>query len=339
LLLTYPPEGGRYSLVNSASTFEGHDSAVSNLLALALFTLLVLGLLALDLGLLQRRPRALSFREAAGWYAFWVTLSVLFNIGVYLWRGSRPALEFLTGYILEVSLSMDNVFVFAVIFSIMAVHAHYQHRVLFWGIVGALVMRGAFIAVGVALIARFHWVLYLFGVFLLITGAKLLRGKQVEVHPEQNPVVRLARKFFPLTQGYEGAAFFVRRGSRLFATPLLLVLLLVETTDVLFAVDSIPAVFAVTLDPFIVYTSNVFAILGLRALYFVLAGAVRRFRYLRPGLAVVLMFVGVKMLMVRFYQMPILVSLGVICLILFVAVFASLRAEHKLANQARPSPG
>jgi tellurite resistance protein TerC len=306
---------------------------MSDLPALALFTLLVLGLLALDLGLLQRRPRALGFREACAWYAFWVTLSVLFNIGVYLWRGSQPALEFLTGYILEVSLSMDNVFVFAVIFSFMAVHAHYQHRVLFWGIVGALVMRGAFIAAGVALIARFHWVLYLFGVFLVFTGAKLLRGKHVEVHPEQNPIVRLARKFLPLTQGYEGAAFFVRRGGQLFATPLLLVLLLVETTDVLFAVDSIPAIFAVTLDPFIVFTSNVFAILGLRALYFVLAGAVRKFRYLRPGLAVVLLFVGTKMLIVRFYQMPILPSLGVICLILFVAVFASLRAEDKPDNR------
>jgi tellurite resistance protein TerC len=306
---------------------------MSDLPALALFTLLVLGLLALDLGLLQRRPRALGFREACAWYVFWVAVSVLFNIGVYLWRGSQPALEFLTGYILEVSLSMDNVFVFAVIFGFMAVHAHYQHRVLFWGIVGALVMRGAFIAAGVALIARFHWVLYLFGVFLVITGAKLLRGKHVEVHPEQNPIVRLARKFFPLTQGYEGAAFFVRRGGQLFATPLLLVLLLVETTDVLFAVDSIPAIFAVTLDPFIVFTSNVFAILGLRALYFVLAGAVRRFRYLRPGLAVVLLFVGTKMLVVRFYQMHILASLGVICLILFVAVLASLRAEHKPDNR------
>jgi tellurite resistance protein TerC len=195
-------------------------------------------------------------------------------------------------------------------------------------------MRAAFIAAGVALVGRFHWVLYVFGVFLLVTGAKLLREKQVEVHPEHNPVVRLARKFLPITQGYEGAAFFVRRQGRLLATPLLLVLLLVESTDVLFAVDSIPAIFAVTLDPFIIYTSNVCAILGLRALYFVLAGAVRRFRYLRPGLAVVLMFVGVKMLVVRFYQMPILISLGVICLILFVAIFASLRAEGKPANQA-----
>ena len=301
---------------------------MSDLPALALFTLLVLALLALDLGLLQRRPRVLSFREACGWYAFWVALSIAFNIGVYFWRGSQPALEFLTGYILEVSLSMDNVFVFAVIFGYMAVHAHYQHRVLFWGIMGALVMRGAFIAAGVALVSRFEWILYLFGAFLLITGAKLLRGNQVEVHPEHNPVVRLARRILPITQGYEGASFFVRREGRLLATPLLMVVLLVETTDVLFAVDSIPAIFAVTLDPFIVYTSNVCAILGLRALYFVLAGAIRKFRYLRPGLAVVLMFVGVKMLVAHRYPVPILVSLGVICGILAVAILASLRGEH-----------
>jgi tellurite resistance protein TerC len=302
---------------------------MSDLPALALFTLLVLGLLALDLGLFQRRPRVLSFREACGWYAFWVALSIAFNIGIYFWRGSQPALEFLTGYILEVSLSMDNVFVFAVIFAFMAVHAPFQHRVLFWGIVGALVTRGAFIAAGVALIARFEWILYVFGAFLLITGARLLRGRQVAAHPEHNPVVRLARRILPVTSGYEGASFFVRREGRWLATPLLLVLLLVETTDVLFAVDSIPAIFAVTLDPFIVYTSNVCAILGLRALYFVLAGAVRRFRYLRPGLAVVLVFVGIKMLVVRLYKIPIEVSLAAICLILLVAVIASLRAEQK----------
>lgn len=301
---------------------------MSNAVALALFTLLVLGLLALDLGVLERRPRTLSFREACGRYAFWVILSLAFNLGIYFWRGSQPALEFLTGYVLEVSLSMDNVFVFAVIFSYMAVQAHYQHRVLFWGIVGALVMRGAFIAAGVVLISRFNWVLYILGIFLVITGAKLLRAKQEEIHPERNPVVRLARRVFPITENYEGASFFVRREGRLLATPLLLVLLLVETTDVLFAVDSIPAIFAVTLDPFIVYTSNVFAILGLRALYFVLAGAIRKFRYLRPGLAVVLMFVGVKMLVAHRYPVPILVSLGVICGILAVAILASLRGEH-----------
>jgi len=301
---------------------------MSNAVALALFTLLVLGLLALDLGVLERRPRTLSFREACGRYAFWVILSLAFNLGIYFWRGSQPALEFLTGYVLEVSLSMDNVFVFAVIFSYMAVQAHYQHRVLFWGIVGALVMRGAFIAAGVVLISRFNWVLYILGAFLVITGVKLLGGKPEEINPERSPILRLARRFLPITPGYEGASFFVRHQGRILATPLLLVLLLVETTDVLFAVDSIPAIFAVTLDPFIVYTSNVFAILGLRALYFVLAGAIRKFRYLRPGLAVVLMFVGVKMLVAHRYPVPILVSLGVICGILAVAILASLRAER-----------
>jgi len=301
---------------------------MSNAVALALFTLLVLGLLALDLGVLERHPRTLSFREACGRYAFWVILSLAFNLGIYFWRGSQPALEFLTGYVLEVSLSMDNVFVFAVIFSYMAVHAPYQHRVLFWGIVGALVMRGAFIAAGVVLISRFNWVLYILGAFLVITGVKLLGGKPEEINPERSPILRLARRFLPITPGYEGASFFVRHQGRILATPLLLVLLLVETTDVLFAVDSIPAIFAVTLDPFIVYTSNVFAILGLRALYFVLAGAIRKFRYLRPGLAVVLMFVGVKMLVAHRYPVPILVSLGVICGILAVAILASLRAER-----------
>ena len=301
---------------------------MSNLPALALFTLVVLGLLALDLGVFHRRAHVVSIREATFWTVVWVVLSLGFNVGLYIWRGPQPALEFLTGYILEKSLSMDNVFVFAMIFNFMAVRAADQHKVLFWGVLGALVMRAAFIAAGVALVGRFHWVLYVFGVFLLITGAKLLRGKQVEVHPEHNPVVRLARRILPITQGYEGASFFVRREGRLLATPLLLVVLLVETTDVLFAVDSIPAIFAVTLDPFIVYTSNVCAILGLRALYFVLAGAIRKFRYLRPGLAVVLTFVGVKMLVVRFYKIPVLVSLAVICLILLVAVLASLRGEH-----------
>ncbi|MFB3923136.1 MAG: TerC family protein [Terriglobia bacterium] len=294
-------------------------------LSWAIFVLLVLGMLALDLGVLQRRVHVLSFREALGWYAFWVALSIAFNIGLYFWRGSQPALEFLTGYILEVSLSMDNVFVFAVIFGYMAVKAEFQHRVLFWGIVGALVMRGAFILVGVTLVGRFHWILYVFGAFLVITGGKLMREKRGEFHPERSPVLRLARRFLPITETYQGSAFFVRRNGRRFATPLLLVLLLVETTDVIFAVDSIPAIFAVTLDPFIVFTSNVFAILGLRALYFVLSGAIRKFRYLQTGLALVLMFVGTKMLVAGVYKLPTLVSLGVICGILGVAIAASLR--------------
>lgn len=296
-------------------------------LALALFTLFVLFVLALDLGIFQRQPHKLSFREAIGWYAFWVALAVAFNLGIYFLWGGEPALEFLTGYVLEVSLSMDNVFVFAVIFALMGVRGEFQHRVLFWGILGALVMRAAFIAAGVALVARFHWVLYVFGAFLIITGIRLFRHKHEEFKPERNPVLRLARRIFPITPEYEGAKFFVVREGRRFATPLLLVLLLVETTDVLFAVDSIPAVFSVTLDPFIVYTSNIFAILGLRSLYFVLAGAMRRFRYLRPGLSLVLVFVGIKMLAAEVYKIPTHISLGIISAILLVAILASLRAE------------
>jgi len=302
---------------------------MADLPALVVFTLVVLVLLAFDLGVFQRRPHAISFREAASWYAFWVALSIAFNVGVYFWRGPQPALEFLTGYVLEVSLSMDNVFVFAVIFSLMGVRAEFQHRVLFWGIVGALVMRGAFIFAGVALVAKFQWILYLFGVFLVLTGAKLLRETPSEFHPERNPVLRAARRLFPVTSDYEGAAFFVIQNGRRMATPLLLVLLLVESTDVLFATDSIPAIFAVTLDPFVIFTSNVFAILGLRSLYFILSSGIRRFRYLRPGLALVLMFVGVKMLIAHLYKIPMVLSLGIICCILLSAIAASLRAERE----------
>jgi len=305
---------------------------MSNLAALGLFTLFVLAMLALDLGVFQRKSHVMSIREAAGWYAVWVALAIVFNIGIYFWRGEQPALEFVTGYVLEVSLSMDNVFVFAVIFGYMGVKPEFQHRVLFWGILGALIMRAAFIAAGAALVTRFHWVLYLFGVFLVFTGVKLFRHQE-EIHPERNPLLRLARKIFPMTPGYEGASFFVMREGRRFATPMLLVLLLVESTDVVFAVDSIPAIFSVTLDPFIIYTSNVFAILGLRSLYFILSGALPKFRYLRPGLAVILIFVGVKMLIVSLYKIPILVSLGVIVAVLAMAVGASLLAGPKSESE------
>ncbi len=286
-------------------------------------------MLALDLGVFHRRAHVVSFREATIWSGVWIGLSLAFNVGLYFWRGPQPALEFFTGYILEKSLSVDNVFVFAVIFTYMAVPGQDQHKVLFWGVLGALVMRAAFIAAGVALVSRFEWILYLFGLFLVITGARLFYQKHEEIHPERNPILRLARKLFPITQGYEGAAFFVRRQGRRLATPLLLVLLMVETTDVLFATDSIPAIFGVTRDGFIVYTSNVFAILGLRALYFVLAGALTKFRYLRPGISLILVFVGVKMLVAHFYELPLEVSLLVISAILAIAVIASLRAEKR----------
>lgn len=302
---------------------------MSNFVALSLFTLFVLAMLALDLGVFHRRAHTVSIREATIWSVVWIVLSLSFNAGIYLMHGHQPALEFLTAYVLEKSLSMDNVFVFAVIFTYMGVPSIAQHKVLFWGVLGALVMRATFIAAGAALISRFHWILYIFGIFLLVTGVRLFRQSHEEVHPEKNPVLRFAQKYLPVTREYDGTHFFVRREGRLMVTPLFMVLLLVETTDVVFAADSIPAVFAVTLDPFIVYTSNVFAILGLRALYFVLAGAILQFRYLRPGLAMVLVFVGIKMLVAGFYKIPILLSLGVIVAILAVAIGASLLSEPK----------
>lgn len=300
---------------------------MNELLASGIFTLFVLGLLMLDLGVFHRRAHRVSFREALLWSAFWIALSLAFNVGLYFWQGPQAALEFLTGYILEKSLSMDNLFVFALIFGYMAVPAEVQHRVLFWGVLGALLMRGGFIAAGVALISRFHWILYLFGVFLVISGVRFLLQKEHQVHPERNPILRLARKLFSVTEKYEGTSMFVRRNGRILATPLFLVLVMIETTDVVFAVDSIPAVFAVTQDPFIVYSSNVLAILGLRALYFVLTGALSRFRYLRTGLSLVLIFVGAKMLVASFYRLPIVVSLATILTILTAAILFSLRGK------------
>jgi len=297
---------------------------MTNIYALILFNLFILALLALDLGLFNRHPHVPSFRESALWYAAWLALALLFNAGIFFWRGPEPALQFLTGYILELSLSMDNVFVFALIFGYMAVPLSCQHRVLFWGILGALVMRSIFIGAGVALVSRFEWILYLFGAFLVLTGLKLLLEKHKEFNPERNPMLRLARRFFPVAAGYEGSSFFVRNRGSLMVTPLLLVLLLVETTDVLFAVDSIPAVFAITRDPFIIYTSNVFAIVGLRTLYFLLAGAIAKFRYLHPALAVILVLVGLKMLLVHFYKLPTWLSLTAICLIFGIAILLSL---------------
>jgi tellurite resistance protein TerC len=298
---------------------------MNELLASAIFTVVVLGLLALDLGLFHRRAHRVSFREAVAWSVFWIALSLTFNYALYRLRGPEAGLEFLTGYVIEKSLSMDNLFVFALIFAYMGVPARDQHKVLYWGILGALVMRGVFIAAGTALISHFHWILYIFGAFLLYSGAKLFGNRFEKVEPERNPVLRLARRIFAVTQDFAGDAFFVRREGKVFATPLLFVLM-IETTDVLFAVDSIPAVFAVTQDPFIVYTSNILAILGLRALYFVLAGALGRFRYLRPGLALILIFVGIKMLVVHFYKMPTHISLVVIVVVLAASIVLSLKS-------------
>jgi tellurite resistance protein TerC len=287
------------------------------------FTLLVLVLLALDLGVFHRREHAVRTREALLWTAVWIALALVFNAGVYRWFGPERALEFFTGYLIEKALSVDNIFVFIVIFSYFKVPSEYHHRVLFWGILGALVMRAIFILLGAALLQQFHWVIYVFGAFLLITGIKML-SRASEVHPERNPMFRMFTRLVPSVSDYRGARFTVTEGGRRFATPLLLVLICVETTDIVFAVDSIPAIFAITRDPFIVYTSNIFAILGLRALYFVLAGVMDKFHFLRIGLALVLAFVGLKMLLTDLYKLPIGLSLTVVAALLAGSITASL---------------
>lgn len=288
------------------------------------FSVGVLALLAVDLGLAQRSNRPVTRTEAAVWSMVWIGLALVFNAGIYYTSGSDLALEFLAGYLIEKSLSVDNIFVFLLIFSYFSVPLAYQRRVLLWGILGALVMRGIFIAVGATLLHYFHWIIYVFGGFLIFTGVQMLRAGDEQTDPENNPVIRLVRRILPVTDDYEEQRFFVRRQGKLFATPLLVVLLSVESTDLMFAVDSIPAIFAVTDDVFIVYTSNVFAILGLRALYFLIADVLDLFVYLRYGLGVVLGFVGVKMLLVDTYPIPIGLSLSVIAAVLTVAVAASL---------------
>jgi tellurite resistance protein TerC len=285
-------------------------------------------MLALDLGIFHRRAHTVRFKEALAWSAAWISLAAIFAVLVFFWHGRGEALEFITGYVIELSLSVDNLFVFLVIFRYFKVPSHDQHKVLFWGIVGALVMRAIFIVAGVSLINRFHWIIYVFGLLLLYSGFKLLRQGETEIHPEQNPVLRLFRRYVPVTKDYVGDKFFVRKPG-LFATPLFVVLLVVETTDVLFAVDSIPAVLAITRDAFIVYTSNVFAILGLRSMYFALAGLMEMFRYLHYGLATILMFVGIKMLGSAYFKLPTWIALCVVLGVLTISVVASLLNPKK----------
>lgn len=301
-----------------------------------LFVAFILVLLAIDLGVFHRRAHAVSMKEAGVWVSVWVTLSLLFGLGVWLVRGPEPGLQFFTGYLIELSLSADNMFVFVLIFTAFAVPAAYQHRVLFYGILGALVMRAAMILGGAWLIGQFHWILYLFGAFLVFTGIRMaLEREEREVDVENNIAIRLVSRFAPIVPQYRGEHFLVREGGRLVATPLLVVLVLVELTDLAFAVDSIPAIFAVTQDPFIVFTSNVFAILGLRSMYFLLANLVQRLIYLRLGLAVILTFIGVKMLIADFYKVPTMLSLGVVITTLLVAIVASLIAAER-RGVARP---
>ena len=295
---------------------------MNQLLFWILFNGFVLGMLALDLWVFHRPAHLVKFREALIWSVLWIALAAIFAVLLLFWQGRDSAIEFTTGYIIELSLSVDNLFIFLLIFRYFRVPADHQHKVLFWGILGALVMRGIFILVGVELIRAFHWVTYLFGAFLVYSGAKLFRGGEVSVEPEKNPVLRLFRRWIPITNDYQKEKFFVRRGG-LFATPLLVVLLVLETTDLLFATDSIPAVLAITLKPFIVYTSNVFAVLGLRAMYFVLAGMMETFHYLHYGLSIVLIFVGAKMLAADFYRIPTEIALAVVVGVLAVSVLAS----------------
>ncbi len=304
----------------------------NEILLFILFSVFIIALLALDLGVFHRKDKAVSIKEAAGWSIGWIALSFLFNLGLFFWvrnntgstaEATRISLEFLTGYLMEKALSVDNIFVFVLIFNYFGLPSKYQHKVLFWGVLGALLFRLVFIVAGVTLISQFEWILYIFGLILIYSGWKMMKEDSVEVHPEKNVFIRYAKKLFPVETGYDTPHFFIRKGDRLFITPMLLVLITVETTDIVFAVDSIPAVFAVTRDPFIVYSSNVFAILGLRAMYFLLAGVMNSFYYLKHGLSIVLIFVGLKMLAEELIHIPIGVSLGVIAVVLSVTVAMS----------------
>jgi tellurite resistance protein TerC len=298
------------------------------------FNLFVLFLLVLDLGVFNRKAHVVSAKEAGMWTAVWVSLAAAFCTLLYFWKGATPALDFATGYLIEYSLSVDNIFVFVLLFSAFRVPAEYQHRVLFWGILGAIIMRGTFIGLGTALLNRFHWIIYIFGAFLIYSGIKMALHKDEEMHPEENRIVGFFRRFVPMTHAYQGARFFVRENGKRLATPLLLVLVIVETTDVIFAVDSIPAIFAITTDPFIVYTSNLFAVLGLRSLYFLLAHVVDKFHYLKIALSIILTFVGVKMLIGAIgYKVNTLASLGVIVGTLTIAILASIVRAKKLEQE------
>jgi len=302
------------------------------------FNLFVLAMLALDLGVFHRKAHIISVKESITWTIIWVAMAMVFNLGVWHFGGSQKALEFFTGYVIEKSLSVDNVFVFALLFSYFAVPPIYQHKVLFWGILGALTMRAVMIAVGATLIAKFTWIIYVFGAFLILTGIKMVVKREEQIHPERNPVVCWFKKIMPVTNTYRGDRFFIVENGVRYATPLFVVLLLVEVSDLIFAVDSIPAIFAVTTDPFIVYTSNVFAILGLRSLYFALAGVMDKFHYLKIGLGIVLAFVGVKMLLAHSpYKLDTLLSLGVVVAIITASVALSILKPKRMGEFAGPA--
>jgi tellurite resistance protein TerC len=293
------------------------------------FNVFVLLMLALDLGVFHRKSHEVSVKEALTWTFVWIFLSLIFNVIIYFWKGQQQALEYFTGYLVEKALSVDNIFVFIMIFTYFQIPTKYQHKVLFWGIIGALIMRVIFIFAGVALLERFHFTIYIFGALLIFTGIKMFNHNSSKIDPNKNPVLKFFKKFMPVTQTLHDDKFFIKIDGRRFATPLFLVLILIETTDLIFAVDSIPAILAITQDQFIVYTSNVFAILGLRSLYFALAGVIHRFWLLSYGLAVVLIFVGIKMTLIDFYKIPIEWSLLFIAAIITASIFLSLKFEKK----------
>jgi len=293
------------------------------------FAVLVISMLSLDLGILNKKSHAIKLKEAILWSLLWISVALIFNLGLLLFRGSEVALNFFSAYLLEKSLSMDNIFVFLLIFSYFKVKPEYQHKVLFWGIIGAVIFRGIFIMAGVVLIQKLHWIIYIFGAFLVFTGIKMAFKKDEDIHPEKNPLLRGMRKVFPTLKRYVDDKFFIRRRGMLIATPLLAVLLVIESMDIVFAVDSIPAVFGITLDPFIVFSSNIFAILGLRALYFVLAGVIRLFQDLHYGLSLVLVLIGIKMLIADYYKVPAGLMLGIIALVLFASIMVSIMRSRK----------
>ena len=293
------------------------------------FNLFVLSMLALDLGVFNRKEHDVSLKEAAAWTSVWVTLALIFNVFLFFQIGKARALEFTTGYLIELSLSVDNIFVFLVILKYFAVPTKSRHRVLFWGVLGALIMRATMIFAGVLLLQRFHWLIYVFGAFLIYTGLKMFKHGEEEIHPERNPLLGFVSKFMRMTREYHGSKFFISRGGLRYATPMLTVLIMIETTDVVFALDSIPAIFAITRDPLIVYTSNIFAILGLRSMFFLLQGVMERFVYLHMGLAIVLIFVGLKMVLADVFHISIGVSLGVVAIVLLSSILLSLRKTAK----------
>lgn len=288
-----------------------------------LFILFIAVMLAIDLGIFNRKDHEVKVKEALVWSGVWVALALSFNAVIYLWRGPEVALQFFTGYVIEKSLSIDNIFVFLQVFAWFSVPAVYQHKILFWGVFGAIVMRAIFILAGVALLTRFHWIIYVFGAFLVFTGVKMVIAKDKEVHPEKNPLIRLLGRFMPISRDYEGGKFIIRKSGVIMATPLMVVLLVIETTDVIFAVDSIPAILAITTDPFIVFSSNLFAIMGLRSLFFALAGVVKKFYYIHYGLAAILVLVGVKMIVSDFYKLPSAAALAAVAAILSFSMIAS----------------